>query len=165
MLDFQSLSTLLQDHKYEFGWIAATSAILFVGCLLAVPWLVVRIPTNYFVGRRRPILPFADRHPVLRWSGLVVKNLIGGILILAGVAMLILPGQGILTIFVGVLLLNFPGKHRFEKAIIRFPPVLKSVNWLRHRSDVPSLRVDLPASDSDRSPSIPDQSSSDPNAE
>ena len=140
MIDLSSLTTFVSEHKVVMWWIAVASAILFVGCLVVVPWLVVRIPADYFSSSKRPKLPFADRHPVLRWAGLIVKNVIGGVLVLAGIAMLVLPGQGILTLAMGVMLLNFPGKHRLERRIIRMKPVLKSINWLRVRSDVAPFR-------------------------
>ncbi|QEF98354.1 hypothetical protein Mal15_24060 [Stieleria maiorica] len=123
------------------AWIAAISCVLFVGCLLIAPWLAVRIPVDYFVGRRRPRTLFADRHPVLRWTGLVIKNLIGGVLVLAGLVMLVLPGQGLLTMLVGILMLNFPGKHRLERRLVSIPAVLKSINWMRQRSGVEPIRV------------------------
>jgi len=126
----------LEDHKAVVGWLAFVSLVLFVGCLLIVPWLVARIPADYFDAGRRPRTRFASLHPVLRWIGLIAKNAFGAILILAGVAMLILPGQGLLTLALGVTLIDFPGKHRLERRMIRFPPILHSVNWLRDRAGV-----------------------------
>ncbi|MCA9139893.1 MAG: hypothetical protein KDB00_24135 [Planctomycetales bacterium] len=142
MPDLSVLTTFVGEHKTLLSWFAVISGILFVGCLLVVPWLVTRIPSNYFLSDHRPKLPFADRHPVLRWTGLIAKNLVGGILIAAGVAMLILPGQGILTMVMGGLLLDFPGKHRLERRVIRIKFVLRSINWLRHRSGVEPIKVD-----------------------
>ncbi len=133
---------LLQEHREAIWWIAAFSGMVFIGSIIVVPWLVVRIPEDYFLPRKRPRLPFADQHPILRWTGLIIKNLAGGILVLAGLAMLLLPGQGLLTIVVGVLLLDFPGKHRLEGKIIRIGPVLKSVNWLRAKANATPLRLE-----------------------
>lgn len=133
------LQLLLHDHKAALGWFAVLSGLIFVGSLILVPWLVVRVPEDYFAKRRRPRTHFADDHPLVRWIGLIVKNLVGGSLVLAGIAMLLLPGQGLLTIAIGVLLMNFPGKHKLEAKIIRISPVLRSINWLRNRANVPPL--------------------------
>lgn len=141
MPDLSLLTTFLSDHKGAIGWLALVSGVLFVGCLVVVPWLVVRVPADYFISPRRPKTPFTDRHPILRLAGLILKNVTGLVLIAAGIAMLLLPGQGILTIVMGVLLMDFPGKHRLESRIIRWGPVLKSINWLRRRSDVPPIKV------------------------
>lgn len=151
MPDLSILTTFVQDNKLALWWIAVVSGLLFIGCLLIVPWLVVRIPFDYFLPNRRPKTPFADRHPALRWTGLIVKNLVGVVLIVAGLVMLILPGQGILTLVVGIVLLNFPGKHRLERRIIRIRPVLHSINWLRKRSNVRPILVDGPQAHGDPS--------------
>jgi len=58
---------------------------------------------------------------------------------LAGIAMLVLPGQGILAILGGIELMDFPGKYRLERWIVSRPAVLRSVNWLRRRMGRPPL--------------------------
>lgn len=134
--------SFLQDHKAAFWWIALGSAAIFVGSLMLVPWLVTRIPADYFLSQHRPTLPFANRHPLLRGLGLVAKNLVGFILVVAGLAMLFLPGQGLLTIVIGMLLVDFPGKHRLEGNIIRRRPIARSVNWLRQKRGVEPLNLE-----------------------
>ncbi len=59
------------------------------------------------------------------------KNALGYLFVLMGIAMLVLPGQGILTIMIGVTLLDFPGKYRLERWLVSRRPVLRSINWLR----------------------------------
>ena len=78
------MTAFLHEHKEAMWWIAAFSGLVFVGSLVLVPWLVVRIPADYFRASRRPRLPFADEHPALRWTALAFKNLMGALLILAG---------------------------------------------------------------------------------
>ncbi|MEM1070856.1 MAG: PGPGW domain-containing protein [Planctomycetota bacterium] len=136
------ISALLQEHRVALWWIAIASLAVFVGSLLFVPWLVTRIPADYFSRRSRPRPHFADHHPLLRWIGLVIKNVIGVFLVLAGLAMLVLPGQGLLTLAVGILFLDFPCKHKLEGSIIRRRPVAKSVNWMRKRAGVEPLQLD-----------------------
>jgi hypothetical protein len=74
------------------------------------------------------------RHPVIRFLILIIKNIFGMVLLLAGISMLVLPGQGILTIMMGLVLLNFPGKRRFERWLIRKQSILRALNWLRRRA-------------------------------
>ena len=72
--------------------------------------------------------------PVARAFLLVGRNVLGCLLIAAGVAMLVLPGQGVLTILVGTMLVDFPGKRRLERWIVERGPVLRAMNWLRERA-------------------------------
>ena len=37
------------------------------------------------------------------------------LLILGGILMLVLPGQGLFTIIIGLMLSNYPGKYSIEK--------------------------------------------------
>ncbi len=142
MFDLNFWNQLLQEHQTSLRWIAVLSGLVFVGSLVIVPWLVVRIPSDYFRTPQRPRLPFADEHPAWRWTALIVKNLMGLLLILAGIAMLVLPGQGLLTVAMGFLLLDFPGKHNLERKFIRLAPILKSINWLRRKAKVHPLQLE-----------------------
>jgi hypothetical protein len=53
--------------------------------------------------------------------------------------MLFLPGQGLLTMITGLLLIDYPGKFRLERKIVNTPAVLKSLNWLRAKAKKPPL--------------------------
>ena len=60
---------------------------------------------------------------------LAVKNLLGLVLLAAGLAMMVLPGQGIITILIALTLLNFPGRRRLELYLIRQRHVRGAVDW------------------------------------
>ena len=131
----------LQNHQALLWWAGALSFCAFAGTLIAVPLLIIRLPADYFTGATRRERRPAFRHPALRWMGLVAKNMIGGILILAGIAMLVLPGQGLLTILIGVSLVDFPGKYALEKRLVAAPAVHRTVNWIRARGRRPPIRI------------------------
>lgn len=150
------MTTLLHEHKEAIWWIAALSGAIFVASLVVVPWLVVRIPEDYFATRHRPKTQFASQHPLLRWTLWTVRNLLGVMLILAGFAMLLLPGQGLLTVAIGVFMMDFPGKHRLERRFIQFRPVLRSINWMRRKTNIDPLQFDESVS-STGSPGDPHQ--------
>ena len=124
----------IQSHETILWWLAALSIITFVSTLVAVPLLVVKIPSDYFAHGRRTGALWADRHAAVRWMLLLAKNLLGYILIAAGILMLVLPGQGMLTIMAGIMLLNFPGKYNLERWIVSRHHVLRSINWARRRA-------------------------------
>jgi hypothetical protein len=89
----------------------------------------------------RPPSRWAHQPPVVRFAMVVGKNLLGALLMLAGIAMLVLPGQGLLTMFVGFLLIDFPGKYRFEKWLMARSYLIRPINWLRRRRNRPPLQV------------------------
>lgn len=125
------------------------SLVTFLGTLVLVPVLIVRIPTDYFAhDRREHVEPY--RHPVLHWVLTIGKNVIGAMLILAGIAMLVLPGQGLLTILIGIIVMDFPGKYVLEKKIAGMSGVLKALNWIRAKGGRPPLRVDRAPGDATR---------------
>ncbi|ETW93378.1 PGPGW domain-containing protein [Candidatus Entotheonella palauensis] len=119
------------------------SVVMFFATLIAVPFVVARIPTDYFIREHKPQRQTPRTPSQLFW--LVIKNVAGMILLVAGLAMLVLPGQGVLTMLLGIMLMNFPGKYELERRIIRQPTVLKALNWMRTRANRPELIVDLPS--------------------
>lgn len=116
------------------------SVVFFVGTLIAIPFILVRLPAHYF-DERHPRVWMKDHHPVLRMVGLVLKNVAGFVFLIIGIALLFLPGQGILTILIGVSLLDFPGKRAIERRIVGQETVLKAINALRAKYDTPPLTV------------------------
>lgn len=114
---------------------AATASILmYIASIVIVPWLVVRMPRDYLVREPPMRTEWGHHHPVIRAVLKVLKNLLAYFVIAAGVLMLFLPGQGVLTIIAGLLLADFPGKHRLIRWTITRPAVLRAVNWLRMRA-------------------------------
>jgi hypothetical protein len=122
-------------------WLASSSVLVFIATLIAVPIVVTRLPADYFARPDHHRQPRASGHPLLNMVVIAVKNLLGVILVLAGIAMLVLPGQGLLTIAVGIMLMNFPGKYRLEQWVVSRPLVFGALNWLRRRSGRAPLRV------------------------
>jgi archaellum biogenesis protein FlaJ (TadC family) len=129
----------IKSHEPTIWCIAGASIVAFIASVIAVPLLVVRIPSDYFAHRRRHREQRPDPRSVVRGVLLIGKNLVGYVFIAAGIMMLVLPGPGMVTILTGVMLLNFPGKYRLERWIVSRRPVLRSVNRLRRRAGRPPL--------------------------
>ena len=130
----ESFTSFYQEHQAILGMMAGFSAFMFIASLLSLPWLLSLIPVDYFQDPEPYKAHHTFKHPVLRTIVVVLKNVIGWILILAGMAMLILPGQGLLTILMGLLLINFPRKRDFERALVSRQGVMKTINWFRAKS-------------------------------
>ena len=131
----------LESHQQLLVWIGIGSLIIFIASLLTLPWLVAKIPQDYFVPKNRQPTNWKNQHPIVRLLTLMGKNLLGYGLILAGILMLFLPGQGILTLVTGVLLIDYPGKFRIERKIVRTPAILNGLNWLRAKAKKPPLVI------------------------
>jgi hypothetical protein len=118
--------------------ITIASIIGFIGTLIAIPIILIRLPADYF-DTRTPRHWMKDHHPVLRVMGLIIKNLVGSVFVLAGFIMLFVPGQGLLTMLIGISLLDFPKKRELEARIVSQPSILKAINSIRHRFNKPPL--------------------------
>lgn len=121
-------------------WTIGIGILLALVSVALVTLLVIFLPANYFLDPALRNL-WVDRHPVLRWTLIVLKNLLGGVIVLAGVLMLFGPGQGVLTILIGVMLLDFPGKRRLELYLLSRPRVLEAINRLRARFGRPPMQL------------------------
>lgn len=115
----------------------------FAGSIAIVSFLLVKLPATYFQDSHERNF-MVDRHRAVRWSGLVLKNVSGAVLVLLGVIMSIpgVPGQGVLTILLGIMLLDLPGKRRWEQKLVSRPRVLRTINNLRDRFGKPPLVLD-----------------------
>jgi hypothetical protein len=121
-----------------FVKLAVVSAIALVGSMIAIPFILVRLPEDYF-DVRVPRSWMSNQHPFVRVFGQVVKNVAGIVFLLAGISMLVLPGQGLLTILIGVSLLDFPGRRRLEARIIGHRMMFGAVNGLRAKFGKPAF--------------------------
>jgi len=121
-----------------FGAMIVISILFWIGTLIVVPLVVVRLPADYLTneesGSLRHRIPPAWLYPYL-----IAKNLFGAVFILAGLAMLVLPGQGILTLVLGIGLISFPGKHRLIQRVLGGRRILALLNRWRARAGRPPL--------------------------
>jgi hypothetical protein len=118
-------------HQYEvvLAWIGTASLLMFIFSLLMLPWLLSKIPADYF-RRHKPtttwVMLMAPRN--------LLRNLLGLPVLTAGVLMLVLPGQGLLTIMLGLAIMQFPGKYELERWLISRKGILQAINWIRRKS-------------------------------
>ena len=129
-------------------WVSGLSLLAVVATIVAVPWIVSRLPQNYFAREDRMVWRASLDQSLIGWVTGGLKNLFGLLLILLGLIMLVTPGQGILTLLIGLLLMNFPGKYRVERWLVLRPGVLRGLNWLRQKRghqpfDVPSQHTHI----------------------
>ena len=139
LTSFNSLIEIFNAYKNLILWFGSISLFVFLFSLLSINWLVSLIPEDYFINKKDSKI---KTNNILIWYiVLVFKNLIGYSLILGGIMMLVLPGQGLFTIIIGLMMSNYPGKYSLEKKFIAIPTILKSINWLRRKSNKPPIRI------------------------
>lgn len=123
-------------------WLSSLSVLTFVASIVALPWLAGMIPEDYFLDSKT-VQENTNRAPsFLRLLTVAVKNLFGLLLLCTGILMLFLPGQGLLTIVVSLLLLDYPGKKIFERRIVRYKSILAGINWIRAKGGHPSIKLE-----------------------
>jgi hypothetical protein len=117
--------------------------VTFAISLAIVSFIMVKIPADYF-RKDTPRELWSDKQPVVRFLAVFAKNFLGLLLVALGIVMSIpgVPGQGILTILLGIMLLDFPGKRDLEHRLVSRPRVLDTINKLRHRFGKDSLVLD-----------------------
>lgn len=115
----------------------------FTISILAVGVVMVKIPADYFSSHYAPEF-MLDKPWLVRWSAVILKNILGVILVLIGIVLSLpgVPGQGILTILLGLIMLDVPGKRPIEARIIKRPNILTTVNNLRAKYNKSPLVMD-----------------------
>lgn len=127
------LPDFLSDHTDTILLLAGISLGAFVISLILLPLIIIRLPEDYFVRAQSTGLKLSPMRLALKF----LKNVFGICLLLVGIVMLFIPGQGILTMLFGISLMDFPGKRRLQIKIVSKPRVYRSLNWLREKADHP----------------------------
>lgn len=122
-----------KEYASLFEWLGILSVVTFAGSLIAIPWIIARLPANYFIRHHQMVAMRHERHPVIAKIIFIARNTMGVLLLLAGIAMLVLPGQGIITLLIGVSLMDFRKKHAVVDYLVRRPRVMRMLNWVRQK--------------------------------
>ena len=114
--------------------ITTLSLLFALLSVLGVVWFIAKLPADFFQRpRHHRHLIDPNRYPNLHFVYTMVRNILGLMLILAGIVMLVLPGQGVLTIIVGLIITDFPQKERWLQKVITLRSVQKGLNLIRRK--------------------------------
>lgn len=105
---------------------------------VGLPYAIVKLPEDYLVNDQKSGW-LEKQSAVVRWGLRIAKNLLGIVLVILGIIMLVLPGQGVLSIVLGLSLVDFPGRQALQNKLIRRPKVIGSINWVRRKFHRPPL--------------------------
>jgi hypothetical protein len=142
MVDF------LSEFINSLTWRGALIGVLvfvvtFLINLGIVSLILVKIPANYFKMNHKAKF-WSGPNPAFHAAKFIGKNVLGFLLVVLGIVLSIpgVPGQGLLTILLGIMLLDFPGKSTLERKLLGRPEIVKAINHLRARFHKPSLELD-----------------------
>ncbi|MEM1282965.1 MAG: PGPGW domain-containing protein [Chlamydiota bacterium] len=116
--------------------------LFIIGTLLyfcIIIFAIIRMDPDYFI-RDKSVKPTRTNHPYLWWVVKLIKNIIGIGLVIVGFLMLVLPGQGVLTIFMGLLFMDFPGKRKLEISLTHRPGIQKIIDEIRLKANRPPIK-------------------------
>jgi hypothetical protein len=137
----------LADFFSGLTWRSALIGVLiFLGTFLInlgiVSVILVKLPKDHF--RSDKSKRVSGSNATVRVLKFIGKNLAGVLLIALGVVLSVpgVPGQGLLTILLGVMLVDFPGKARLEQKLLSRPGIINTINRLRGRFGKPALELD-----------------------
>ena len=128
---------LLSKYSLLLEWLGLLSLMTFIGSLIAIPVIIARLPANYFIRHWQIVAERRERYPFVGKLTIVFRNGVGFVFLVAGIAMLLLPGQGIITILIGISFMDFPKKHQLVDYLVRRPRVIRVLNWIREKERKP----------------------------
>ena len=116
------------------AFLGVLSVLLFVCSLIAIPLLVIILPSDYFL-RTPPTRQTSSKLKYTSYLALsLMRNILGAVLILAGIVMLFIPGQGLITSLIGVSLSDFPKKRELEFKLLGQPKIINTINEIRKKA-------------------------------
>nr|ALS92160.1 putative transmembrane protein (PGPGW) [uncultured bacterium] len=121
---------------------AAIFLVSFFANLGIVTWILVKLPADHFSKGRKTKF-WAGPRPWIHAAKVIGKNIGGVLLVALGIVLSLpgVPGQGLLTVLLGIMLLDFPGRHRLEQKLLSKPSIVNSINKLRGRFGKKALEL------------------------
>jgi hypothetical protein len=129
----------IELHKWLIGALAAGSAAMFLVVIIVLPLVIVGMRPDYFSAPHREPGPWRRKHRVGGWLVSACKNAAGALFFVAGLIMALAPGPGLLSMFIGLTMMNYPGKYRLERWLVTRGPIWRALAWLRARAHVAPL--------------------------
>ena len=138
---------LLSDFLSGLTWQKIlVGALIFLASFLInlgiVSFILVKLPADHFSKTRKTKF-WAGPRPAIHAAKVIGKNIAGVLLVALGIVLSLpgVPGQGLLTVLLGIMLLDFPGRHRLEQKLLSKPSIVNTINRLRERFDKPPLQL------------------------
>lgn len=108
-----------------------------IAYFVVITYFITQMDKQYFVRRKTSEeglinhLHLTSMSRSVACAVKIAKIILGLGLLVCGILMLVLPGQGLITILIGLSLLPFPGKDQMEQRILSRKSVRSTLNWIR----------------------------------
>ena len=139
----ESIKVLIESIKAHWLFllmiIPAGTIVITLATFATISMLLISLPSDYFTRKKHGS---RIKNPILRLFLYFLKNVCGIVFLGVGFILLFMPGPGVLSLLVGVILCEFPGKKRIERKIIERPLVLSTINRIRARYNRPLIVLD-----------------------
>lgn len=129
----QSILAWISVNHTLIAVVSLCSVVLFACSLMAAPWIIAQLPTDYFTQQRH----YEPKKGIVRWVIWLFRNVLGILLILVGLIMFITPGPGLLVCIAGLSACDFSKKRQTLMSLAKQPRVFDSLNWMRQKSAKP----------------------------
>jgi hypothetical protein len=136
---FNSIVAWLMGYSSILIGLGGLSVLILVFSIAGMGWFIAQIPEDYFTYDKRRGKHWNKYSSKARIAIIIFKNIFGGIMLVGGLFLLVLPGQGLLTMVIGLFLIDYPGKFQLEQKIISIPSIFRSLNWFRAKARKPNL--------------------------
>jgi hypothetical protein len=136
---FNSIVAWLTGYSSILIGLGGLSVLILVFSIAGMGWFIAQIPEDYFIHDKRRGKHWNKYSSQVRIAMIIFKNIFGGIMLVGGLFLLVLPGQGLLTMIIGLFLIDYPGKFQLEQKIISIPSIFRSLNWFRAKARKPNL--------------------------
>jgi len=123
-----------KQNSFFLKWLAIISTITFVVSLLVIPWLISNLPSDFFAKIRAGHKTHDNNSLFYNLILVLLRNIFGVAFLIGGILMLFMPGQGILTIVLGISIMVFPGKRRLVNILIEQKSIQHGLNWIRRKT-------------------------------
>ena len=108
---------------------------------IVLSYIITQMDKRYFIRKSlyaddssdSPNLTLINKS--LTYAVSIIKIIVGIFLFLCGLVMLVLPGQGLITMLIGLSLVPFPGKSKIEQSLLSRKSVKVSLNWIRVKAN------------------------------
>ncbi len=130
----QAMWTELKAWELPIGLV---SGVLMAISLFLTPYIVSRLPVDYFIHEQHHTPRKNRRHPAIGFVLDGIKNVLGALLLVLGLLMLPGPGPSFIIIAFGLSMMNFPGKYRLKRRVAGHPWILRDLNAIRRKHGQP----------------------------
>lgn len=139
------LETLGANFIFLTIVLSTASAVAY---FIVISYIITQIDKDYFLRKKmadaNTIEPsyFTAMNSSVTLLIKISKIIIGICLLAVGLVMLVLPGQGLITVLIGLSLLPFPGKNKIEQSILSRKAVRSTLNWIRIKANKEPFNFD-----------------------